>query len=217
VRGEEALTLKPVGLSFEQAAAIPQAAVLALQGLRDGGKLQKGDQLLINGAGGGVGTFGIQYAKLMGAVVTGVDRSDKLETLRSLGADHVMDYTKEDFTTNGKQYDLILDVVGNRSVSSIKRALRRGGTYVMVGGPTSHIVGALLRAPLSAWIHKTYLKILIHKPNHHDQSLWTSLVEEGRVTPIIDRRYPLEEAARALEYFGQGGAIGKVVVYMEHG
>ena len=214
---EEALTKKPKGISFEQAAAIPQAAVLALQGLRDKGKMKKGDHVLINGAGGGVGTFGIQYAKLIGAEVTGVDRAEKLETLRSLGADHVLDYTKEDFTKNGRQYDLILDVVGNRSVPSIKRALKTGGTYVMVGGTLALILQILVMAPLTAWIEKKKVRVLLHKPNHHDQLVWKSYIEGGQVTPVIDRTYSFSEGAQALAYFGQGHAIGKVVVSMEHG
>lgn len=212
---EEALTQKPEGLSFEQAAAIPQAAVLALQGLRDKGKLLKGYQVLINGAGGGVGTFGIQYAKLLGAEVTGVDRAEKLETLRSVGADHVLDYTNEDFTASNRRYDLILDVVGNRSIFAIKRVLKSGGTYVIVGGPLDRIFQVLLAAPLTAWLEKKKVGVLLHKPNHNDQLVWKSLVEAGQVMPVIDRRYSLMDAAQALEYFGEGRAIGKVVVSMK--
>ncbi|MGG1556457.1 NAD(P)-dependent alcohol dehydrogenase [Paenibacillus ferrarius] len=212
---EEALTKKPEGLSFEQAAAIPQAAVLALQGLRDKGNLQKGSQVLINGAGGGVGTFGIQYAKLIGAEVTGVDKTEKLEMLRQVGADHLLDYTKGDFTANGKQYDLILDIVGNHSVLSIKRALKKGGTYVMVGGSLNRIFQFLVAAPITSWIEKKRLKILVHKPNHDDQLVWKSFVDAGQVKPVIDRQFSLIDAAQALEYFGQGRAIGKVVVSME--
>lgn len=212
---EEALTQKPKGLSFEQAAAIPQAAVLALQGLRDKGKLLKGDQVLINGAGGGVGTFGIQYAKLLGAEVTGVDRSEKLETLRSIGADHVLDYTKEDFTARGRRYDLILDVVGNRSIFAIKHALKTGGIYVMVGGSLPFIFQALLAAPLTAWREKKTVKVLVHKPNHNDQLVWKSIIDSGQVMPVIDRWFSLNDAAKALEYFGEGRAIGKVIVRMK--
>lgn len=214
---EKALTPKPEGISFEQAAAIPQAAVLALQGLRDKGKLAKGSHVLINGAGGGVGTFGIQYAKLHGAVVTGVDRAEKLETLLSVGADHVVDYMNEDFTAGDKRYDLILDVVGNRSVFAIQRALQQGGTYVMVGGPFPRIFQTLLTAPLTAKLQKKTLGLLIHKPNHEDQLIWRSLVETGQVKPVIDRVYSLGDAAKAFEYFGQGRAIGKVVVRIDRG
>lgn len=212
---EEALTPKPDGLSLEQAAAIPQAAVLALQGLRDTGKLGKGHQVLINGAGGGVGTFGIQYAKMLGAEVTGVDASEKLDMLRSVGADHVMDYTREDFASNGLRYDLILDVVGNRSVFEVKRALKRGGTYVIVGGAMSRILQALLAAPLLTWFEKKKTKVLIHKPNHNDQLVWKELVEAGQVVPVIDRRFAFNNAAEALRYFGEGRAKGKAIVCME--
>ncbi|WEK54572.1 MAG: NAD(P)-dependent alcohol dehydrogenase [Candidatus Cohnella colombiensis] len=213
--GEEALTLKPAGLSFEQAAAIPQAAVLALQGLRNKGNLRKGHRVLINGAGGGVGTFAIQYAKLFGAEVTGVDRAEKLDMLRSIGADEVLDYVEEDFAATGRRYDLILDVVGNRSIFAIRRALKPGGTYVMVGGPLPRILQALLAAPLTAWLEKKKMAVLIHRPNHDDQLVWKALVEAGQVVPVIDRRYSLNNAAQALMYLGEGRAKGKVVVCME--
>lgn len=212
---ENALTQKPAGLSFEQAAAIPQAAVLALQGLRDKGKLRKGYRVLINGAGGGVGTFGIQYAKLLEAEVIGVDSASKLDMLSSVGADHVLDYTKEDFTTSGIQYDVILDVVGNRSVFSIKRALKTGGSYVMVGGSLSRILQTLLLAPLTLWLEKKKLAVLVHKPNHDDLLVWKALVEAGQVVPVIDRQYSLRDAAQAFRYLGEGRAKGKVVVVME--
>lgn len=212
---EQALTLKPEGLSFEQAAAIPQAAVLALQGLRDSGKLRQGHRVLINGAGGGVGTFGIQYAKLHGAEVTGVDKAEKLELLRSVGADRVVDCAKEDFVAGGPRYDLILDVVGNRSVFEIKRALNPGGAYVMVGGPMRRILLTLATGPLFAWLTKKRMHILVHKPNHDDQLVWKELAEGGQVVPVIDRRYSLADASEALKYFGEGRVQGKVVVCME--
>ncbi|TFE25248.1 NAD(P)-dependent alcohol dehydrogenase [Cohnella luojiensis] len=212
---EKALTPKPAGLSFEQAAAIPQAAVLALQGLRDKGKLRKGHRVLINGAGGGVGTFAIQYAKLLGAEVTGVDSAGKLEMLLSIGADRVLDYTKDDFTAIGLQYDLILDVVGNRSVFAIKRALKSGGTYVMVGGSLHRILQAMLVSPLTAWLEKKKMTLLLHKPNHDDQLVWKAFVEAGQIVPVIDRQYPLSDAAQAIRYLGEGRAKGKIVVYMK--
>jgi NADPH:quinone reductase-like Zn-dependent oxidoreductase len=137
---ESMLAVKPADLTFEEAAAVPQAAVLALQGLRKGGRIRRGRRVLINGAGGGVGTFAVQIAKALGAEVTGVDSTAKLEMLRSLGADHVIDYTREDFTRNGKRYDLILDVVAVRSIVNYRRALRRNGTYVMVGGSTTTLL-----------------------------------------------------------------------------
>ncbi|WP_246067507.1 NAD(P)-dependent alcohol dehydrogenase [Paenibacillus koleovorans] len=211
---EAALTLKPEGVSFEQAAAIPQAAVLALQGLRDKGKLAGGQQVLINGAGGGVGTFGIQYAQLLGAEVTGVDRGEKLEALLAIGADHALDYQLEDFTLSGKQYDLILDVVGVRSVMDIKRALKPGGSYVMVGGTTPRILQALLASPITSRLERKKVSLLLHKPNHNDQLVWKSYVEAGQVKPVLDRVFPLSDAAQALAYFGEGRAIGKVVVSM---
>ncbi len=212
---ESALTPKPVGLSYEQAAAIPQAAVLALQGLRDKGKIQKGQQVLINGAGGGVGTFGIQYAKWLGAEVTGVDRTEKLETLLSVGADHVIDYTKDHFTAQGKHYDLILDVVGKHSVTQIKRVLKTEGKYVMVGGTTTRILQTLLAAPFISRIDNKEAALLLHKPNHNDQMVWKTLVEAGYVKPVIDKIYSLQDAAQALAYFGEGKVIGKIIISME--
>ncbi|WP_271754214.1 NAD(P)-dependent alcohol dehydrogenase [Cohnella sp. JJ-181] len=209
---ETALTPKPAGLSFEQAAAIPQAAVLALQGMRDIGRLDKGCRVLINGAGGGVGTFAIQYAKWLGAEVTGVDRGDKLDLLRDVGADHVLDYAREDFAANGPRYDLILDVVGNRSAVEVRRALRPGGAYVMVGGSLPRILQTLLAAKPAAWLEKKNLAVLVHKPKHEDQLVWSDLAEAGHVKPVIDRLYTLNDAPRALAYFGEGRVRGKVVI-----
>lgn len=213
--GEHALTPMPAGLSFEQAAAIPQAAVLALQGMRDKGNLQAGQQVLINGAGGGVGTFAIQYAKLFGAKVTAVDRAGKREMLLTLGADQVLDYAKEDFTAARRHYDLILDVVGNRSVFEVKRALKKGGTYVMVGGLMPRLLQTLLAAPLIRRFENKNMTILVHKPNHEDQKVWKSLVEAGQAAPVIDRLYGLNDAAEALRYFGEGEFKGKIVVRMK--
>ncbi|EFM12188.1 Alcohol dehydrogenase zinc-binding domain protein [Paenibacillus curdlanolyticus YK9] len=212
---EDTLTPKPEGLSFEEAAAIPQAAVLALQGLRDKGKLRQGHRLLINGSGGGVGTFAIQYAKLLGAEVTGVDSAEKLDVMRAVGADHVLDYAKVDFARNGLQYDVILDVVGNRSIHAVKRAVQAGGTYVMVGGTIPRLLQALLLSPFIHLFEKKKMSILVHKPNHDDQLVWKSLVEEARLKPIIDRRYALDDAAQAIRLLGEGKVKGKVVVYME--
>lgn len=211
----EALAVIPAGLSMDQAAALPQAAVLALQGLRDQGKLAPGEHVLFNGAGGGVGTFGIQYAKALGAEVTGVDKAEKLSALRSLGADHVVDYESEDFTTGGSRYDLILDVVGLRSFFAIKRALKPGGRYIMVGGATSRLLQTLAMAPLTAWLEKKKAGLLIHKPKAEDLLTWNALVEAGQVRPVIDRQYTLSEAAEAIRYFGEGRAVGKVVIRMD--
>ncbi|MDF2836001.1 MAG: Alcohol dehydrogenase zinc-binding domain protein [Paenibacillus sp.] len=209
---ETALTLKPNGTSFAEAAAIPQAAVLALQGLRDSGKLAKGQRVLINGAGGGVGTFAIQYAKLMGAEVTGVDAAGKLEMLRSVGADHVQDYKLGDFTADRQRYDLILDVVGTRSPFRIKRALSPGGTYVMIGGTTRRLLQMLLAGPIVRLLERKKLKILLHKPNHGDQLVWKELVETGKAKPVIDQQFTLDDGAEAFRYFGEGGVRGKLVV-----
>src|SRR5215203_2436511 len=162
---EKSLALKPAAMSFEEAAAIPQAAMLAVQGLIDKGKIKQGQKLLINGAGGGVGTFGIQIAKLYGVETTGVDNTGKLDLLRSMGFDHVIDYTKEDFTNNGKCYDLILDVKTNRSMFDYARALCRNGIYVTVGGSIGRLFQSLLLAPLIRMINKKHIRIVSLKPN----------------------------------------------------
>ncbi len=202
-------------MTFEEAAAIPQAGVLALQGLRHKRQIQPGQKVLINGAGGGVGTFAVQMAKAFGAEVTGVDSTRKLDMLRSIGADHVIDYTQEDFTKNGQQYDFILAVVGNRSVFDYKRALSPEGIYVMVGGSTALIFQLLF---LGSWISMTERKkmtILAHKPNKKDLIVMTELFEAGKVVPIIDRNYPLSEVPEALHYFGEGHTKGKIVITIE--
>lgn len=212
---EDALSLKPPSMTFEQAAAIPQAAVLALQGLRDKGKIQEGQTVLINGAGGGVGTFGLQIAKLYGAEVTCVDNTVKLEMLKAMGADYVIDYTQEDFVQKGKLYDLILDVVGNRSIFNYKRLLKPKGTYVMVGGPMSLISQILFLGPIISKIEKKNMNILIHKPNKHDQNILLDLFVEGTVQPVIDKRYSLSQVADAIQYLGEGNAKGKVIICLE--
>ena len=209
---ESALTLKPASMTFEEVAAIPQAAVIALQGIRDKGQVQPGQKVLISGAGGGAGTFAVQLAKLYGAEVTGVDNTGKLDFMRSLGADHVIDYTREDFTENGKQYDLILDVVAHRSVFAYKRALRSNGSYFLAGGSVATIFQILL---LGAWIRGTTgkkIRILAVRPNLKDLVYITELYEAGKVVPVIDRRYTLSEVAEAIRYLGEGRAKGKVVV-----
>lgn len=211
---QKALSAKPACLTFEQAAAVPQAGLLALQGLCDKGHLRSGQNVLINGAGGGVGTFAIQIAKTSGAAVTGVDRADKLEMMRSLGADHVIDYTKEDFTRNGQQYDLILDIMGYHSIFDYRRALAPGGTYVMVGGSSALANRVIFPGLLLSLTGDKKLGLLLHKPNR-DLDLLTKLLEAGQVVPVIDRCYPLEEAAEALRYLGEGHAKGKVVITLE--
>jgi NADPH:quinone reductase-like Zn-dependent oxidoreductase len=213
---ENALTLKSASMTFEEAAAIPQAAVLALQGLRDKGQIQKGQKVLINGAGGGVGTFAVQIAKSFGAEVVGVDSTKKLDMLKSIGADQAIDYTQEDFTQNGQRYDLILDVAGYRSIFDYKRALSPKGTYVMVGGSMFRIFQVMFLGP---WISMTGSKkmgILMHKPNKNDQNFMKELFEAGKVVPVIDRCYPLNETSEALQYLGDGHPKGKVVIRMEY-
>src|SRR3990170_3846147 len=202
-------------MTFEEAAAIPQAAVIALQGIRDQGHVQPGQRVLISGAGGGAGSFAVQLAKLYGAEVTGVDNTGKLDFMRSLGADHVIDYTREDFTKNGKQYDLILDVVAHRSVFAYKRALRPNGSYFFVGGSVATIFQILLLGP---WIRRTTgkkIRLLAVQPNRKDLVFITELCEAGKAVPVIDRRYPLSEVPEALRYLGEGHAKGKVVITME--
>ena len=208
---EKALALKPATMSFEDAAAIPQAAMLAVQGLIDKGKIKQGQKLLINGAGGGVGTFGIQIAKLYGVEVTGVDNTGKLEMMRSMGFDHVIDYTKEDFTKNGKCYDLILDVKTNRSMFDYARALCRNGVYVTVGGSISRLFQSLLLAPLIRMIHKKHIRLVALKTNK-DLAYMNELFEAGKIKPVIDGPYKLEELPEAFRLFGKGGHKGKIVI-----
>ncbi|MGA2310605.1 MAG: NAD(P)-dependent alcohol dehydrogenase [Candidatus Bathyarchaeia archaeon] len=206
---ENVLAPKSASMTYEQAAAVPQAAVLALQGLRKG-QIQPGQKVLINGAGGGVGTFGMQIAKSFGAEVTGVDSTGKLDMVRSIGADQVIDYTKEDFTKSGRRYDLILDVVVYRSILDYKRALSPKGIFVMIGGSIPRVFLIALTAPLITRSKK--LVILAHKPNSKDLIFMNNLFEAGKVAPVIDRRYPLSEVPEALRYFGKGHVQGKVVI-----
>ena len=209
---EKALARKPARMTFEEVAAIPEAAFIALQGIRDKGQVQPGQKVLINGAGGGAGTFAVQLAKLYGAEVTGVDHTGKLDFLRSLGADHIIDYTREDFTQNGKQYDLILDLAAYRSVFAYKRALRPNGRYLMVGGSVATIFQILLLGP---WMRSKKIRLLAVQPNPKDLVFITELCEAGKVVPMIDRRYPLREVPEALRYLGEGHARGKVVITVE--
>ncbi len=208
---ENALVLKSASMTFEEAAAYPQAGVLALQGLRD--KIQKGQKVLINGAGGGAGTFAVQLAKSFGAEVTGVDSTRKLDIMRSIGADHVIDYTKENFTKNGQCYDLILDFAAYHSIFDYKRALNPKGIYAMVGGSMARMFQVVFLGPLISMTGKK-MGVLLHKANK-DLVFMKELFEAGKVVPVIDRRYPLGEVAEALRYFGEGQARGKVVITME--
>lgn len=205
--------MKPAGLTFEQAAAIPQAGVIALQGLR--GRVQQGQSVLINGAGGGAGSFAVQLAKLYGAEVTGVDNAGKLDFMRSLGADHVVDYTREDFTRNGKQSDLILDLIAYRSAFAYARALKPNGSYYAVGGSVATFLQFLLFGP---WIRRTsgrQVRLLAVQRNRKDLEFITGLCESGKIALPIDKRYPLGEVPEALQYLGEGRAKGKVVINME--
>jgi NADPH:quinone reductase-like Zn-dependent oxidoreductase len=212
---ENALALKPASMTFEEVAAVPQAAAMALQGLRDKGQIQPGQKILINGAGGGVGTFAVQIAKSFGAEVTGVDSTRKLDLLRSIGADQVIDYTQEDFTKSGQRYDLILDVAAYHSIFDYKRALSPKGIYVMVGGSSARIFQTIFLGPLISMTGSKKLGILAHKPNK-GLDFMKELFEAGKVVPVIDRRYPLSEVPEALRHFGEGHAKGKVVITLEH-
>lgn len=208
---ENMLALKPAEMTFEEAAAIPQAGMLAVQGLMDRGNIQPGQKLLINGAGGGVGTFGVQIARLYGAEVTGVDRTEKMGMLRSMGFDHVIDYTQEDFTKNGKQYDLILDVKTNRSIFKYLRALRSGGSYVTVGGSMGRLFQALVLGPLISLLFRKNVRIVALKPNK-DLAYMNELFESGKMKPVIDGPYKLSEVPLAMRHFGEGRHKGKVVI-----
>jgi NADPH:quinone reductase-like Zn-dependent oxidoreductase len=208
---ENALAMKPANMTFEEAAAVPQAGLLALQGLRNKGQIQPGQKVLINGAGGGVGTFAVQIAKSFGADVTGVDSTMKLDMMRSIGADHVIDYTQDDYTKNGQRYDLILDVKVYRSIFDYKRALRPRGTFLAVGGSWARIFQLLLLGPLIRMGGGKKMGILVYKPNK-DSAFLIDLIEAGKVVPVIDRRYPLSEVPEALRYLGEGHTLGKVVI-----
>ena len=208
---EKSLSLKPAAMSFEEAAAIPQAAMLAVQGLIDKGKIKQAQKVLINGAGGGVGTFAIQIAKLYGAEVTGVDKATKLEMLRSIGFDHVIDYTKEDFTKNGKVYDLILDAKTNRSAFDYARSLNRNGVYVTVGGSIGHLLQVLILAPLIRMIQSKHLRIVALKPNK-DLAFMNDLFEKGKVRTVIDGPYRLDQLGEAFRHFAKADHLGKIVI-----
>lgn len=209
---ESAFALKPANLTFEQCAAVPEAAVVALQGLRDKGKIQAGQKVLINGASGGIGTFAVQIAKAYEAEVTGVCSTRNLELVRSIGADHVIDYTQEDFTQNGSQYDLILATAGYRSLFDYKRALSPGGTYVVTGGDMKQIFQPMFLGPFMLGAQNHTMVNLSMSPDQEDLNAVKELLEAGKVVPVIDRRYPLSEVPEALRYYGKGHTRGKVVI-----
>ena len=212
---ESELTLKPACMTYEEAAATPQAGILALQGLCDKREIRPGQRILINGAGGGVGTFAIQMAKSFGAEVTGVDSTGKLGMMSSLGADHVIDCTQEDFTKNGKFYDLILDVKTDRSIFDYKRALSSNGLYVTVGGRSARILQLLFVGSLISMTGGKKLTLIMHKPNK-DLNIINELFESGKIKPVVDKCFPLSETADAFQYYGEGYFKGKVVITVEH-
>lgn len=208
---EKVLSFKPASVSFETAAAIPMAGVTALQGLRDLGKIRAGQKVLICGAGGGVGMFAVQLAKVFGAEVTAVCGTHNVETVKALGADHVIDYSKRDFTKESERYDLILAVNGRYPLSAYRRALAPGGIFVMVGGALSQILKSLLLGWLLS-IGSKKMRFLAGKTRSADQDYLIHLVEEGKIQVLIDRRYPLEQVTEAMRTMGEGHARGKVVI-----
>jgi NADPH:quinone reductase-like Zn-dependent oxidoreductase len=213
---EDKLALKPANISFEEAAAVPVAAITALQGLRDKGRIQRGQKVLVDGASGGVGTFAVQIAKSFGAEVTAVCSTRNVETARSIGADHVIDYTREDFRSSGQRYDLILGANAHHSIFDYRRALRQGGIYVIVGGGLAQIFQGMFLAPLLSRIGSKKTRFFIANINQKDLVFLKDLLEAGKVVPVIDRRYPLSGAVEALRYLQKRHAQGKVVLTVEH-
>jgi NADPH:quinone reductase-like Zn-dependent oxidoreductase len=214
VRGT-VMALKPACLTFEQASTLPQSGIIALQGIRTKGRVQRGQKVLINGAGGGTGVFAIQLAKLHGAEVTGVDNGGKLDFMRSVGADHVLDYTRADFTRGKEKYDLVLDLVAHRSAFAYARSLRPGGTYYFVGGSVATLFQVLLAGPLIRRMTGKNVRLLAVQPSREDLETVAALCVDGKLAPAIDRRFRLSEVPLALRYLGEGRAMGKVVITMD--
>ncbi len=220
-RADRAVVLKPANLTFEQAASVPIAAITALQALRDKGKIQPGQKVLINGASGGVGTFAVQIAKSFGADVTGVCSTRNVDMVRSLGANQVIDYTKEDFTKSAQRYDVILDNVPNHTLSECRRVLNPKGKYVMIGGggpndgrwigPFGRVISALVLSPFVS----QDMGMMLAELNKKDLTILSDLMQAGKVTPVIDRRYKLSEVPEAIRYLEEGHARGKVVITLE--
>jgi NADPH:quinone reductase-like Zn-dependent oxidoreductase len=214
--GEERLARKPANLSFEQAAAVPMAAVTALQGLRDKGQIRPGQNVLVNGASGGVGTFAVQIAKSVGAEVTAVCSTRNVDMVRSLGADRVIDYTTSDFVHNGQRYDLILDVAGNRSISDRRRALTPNGTLVVVGGPMKNRwigpLGSMITTAVAARFGSQRVVAMLAKHRPEDLNVLRQLLESETIRPAIERTYPLDQVPEAIRYVGTGHAQAKVVI-----
>lgn len=211
---ESILVKKPASLSFEQAAAVPMAAVTALQGLRKGG-IQSGQQVAIVGASGGVGTFAVQIAQALGARVTAIASTNKMQLLRSSGVERAIDYTREDFTQTGQYYDLILAVNGYRPLAAYRRALKPQGTYVMAGGKGKQLTEAIVFGPLVSRRGGQTVTSFVASPSADDLAFVASLLEAGKVVPVIERTYPLEETAEAVRYVGAGHAAGKVVISIQ--
>jgi NADPH:quinone reductase-like Zn-dependent oxidoreductase len=222
VLADRSVVLKPANMTFEQAAAVPVAAITALQGLRDKGKIRAGQKVLVNGASGGVGTFAVQIAKSFGTEVTGVCSTRNVDLVRSIGADHVINYTKEDFTKTDQRYDLIYDLVGNHSFSERRRILNQNGICVMagVGGAGWHDgIAMRLAGELNAYVRSRFVSqkfvAYIAQFNKQDMTLLADLMQSGKITPVVDRTYKLNETADALRYLEQGHARGKVVIKLE--
>jgi NADPH:quinone reductase-like Zn-dependent oxidoreductase len=216
---ENRIALKPTNRSFEESAAVPIAGFTALQALRNHGHIQPGQKVLVNGAGGGVGTFAVQIAKSFGAEVTAVTNTANLDLVRSIGADHVIDYTKEDFTKTGQRYDLICDIASNHSISDYKRILNPNGTFIAVGWKDKVILRLLyfvIRRPFASRGDKKFV-FFIAKSNQEDLVTLKELMEAGKVVPVVERRYELGETAKAIEYLEEGHTRGKVVITMDHG
>ncbi|MBM4425653.1 MAG: NAD(P)-dependent alcohol dehydrogenase [Chloroflexi bacterium] len=216
VNVKNAVARKPANLTSEEAAAIPTAAITALQGLRDHGKLQPGQKVLINGAAGGVGTFAVQIAKAFGAEVTAVTSTKNVDMVRSLGADHVIDYTKEDFTKSGRQYDLVLDIAGGRSWHEYKRILKQTATFVIVGGPKGNKwigpLGNTLKLKMASMGARQKVVFFIAQFTREDLAILRDLSESGKMKPVVEKVYPLEQVADAMRHLGTGHARGKIVL-----
>lgn len=211
---EKAFAKLPSGLTFEQAAAVPVSATTALNGLRDAGRMREGQHVLVNGASGGVGTFSVQIAKAFGGVVTGVCSTRHVDTVRSLGADHVIDYTKEDFSLRAERYDLIVAVAGNRSMRDYRRLLKPGGICVVIGGSGRQFIQAALLGPWTSMVSDRKIRMLASKANAEDLRYLTPMLEQKKVVPFIDRTYPLQGVPEALRYLEEGHPRGKVVILM---
>ena len=209
---QTALAAMPAGLTYEQAAALPQAGAIAWQGIRDKGQVQPGQKVLVNGGGGGSGMYAVQLAKLAGAEVTGVDNAEKLEFMRSLGADRVIDYAREDFTRTGRRYDLILDLAAHRPAFAYRRSLMPGGRYLCVGGSVATGLQVLLIGPLIGRAGRKKIRVLAVRLGVQHLDPIIELGQAGKITTVIDRRFPLSQVPEALRYLGEGHAKGKVVV-----